>query len=369
MLKKKANQNKHKNYNTTTGHRVFLIEDMVTDNNGIEIIRDKKDTHQHTHNNTKKRDDIKSNNKSNNFNKHFSKEDFKRLPKKKKKRFGMVWFLFFIIFMAVFAYSIIMLIDWGIDSFAAKKEYESILSILNRGKDGNQTTSRNLGELLDISECDIDYALDDIENLNNIRQNLVTISELNDDFYSWVQISNTNVDYPVVQTDNNSEYLSKTYGGRENTKSGAIFADYRCSKDIDNVKHLVLYGHNMTDRTMFGSLKDFFNHDDRAWKLYNESTVRIYTLDAIYIYEPFSIYATTKFDNYVKQDFASENEWINFLIAIYDKGVYYGKKDMSSYIKADTHLITLSTCTNYSANYSQQRFVLHAILTNIILLN
>ena len=59
-------------------------------------------------------------------------------------------------------------------------------------------------------------------------------------------------EYPVVKGTNNSFYLNHCFD-KSNNSAGWIFADYR--NKFDNTdKNIVIYGHNMRDGSMFGSM-------------------------------------------------------------------------------------------------------------------
>ncbi|MCZ0704646.1 SrtB family sortase [Natronobacillus azotifigens] len=82
---------------------------------------------------------------------------------------------------------------------------------------------------------------------------------INKDYVGWINIEDTTVDYPVVKTGDNEFYLSHNFYKQEDF-AGAIFMDYRNSMDkLD--KNLILYGHNMKDGSMFGSLKNYLEED------------------------------------------------------------------------------------------------------------
>lgn len=356
-------KNRKKKKQTHKG--IYIIEDMVTDNNGIPIVSDDQTYRPQHHEAPKKSQPLQRKTKTSNFSSHFSGGSIEHIPpKKKKNRWSFFRVLLFLVFISGFVYSVGVLVDWSIDAMTAKNEYNDTLSMLKHKNDSN--VSKNIGDILDISNVSAGFPLDDITNIADIQDNLKTIAALNDDFYCWVQMTNTNIDYPVVKANDNAVYLNRTYGGRDGVKSGTIFADYRLSNNVSKTKNLVLYGHNMSNGTMFGMIPQLFKNDQRSWELFDSSIIRIYTLDSVYIYQPFSIYATTQYDNYVKQDFSKDSDWVSFLQSIYDKGLYNWKKDMRDYIKADTKIITFSTCTNYSAIHTQQRFVLHAVLLDVI---
>ena len=78
---------------------------------------------------------------------------------------------------------------------------------------------------------------------------------MNPDFVGWISISDTVVDYPVVQGRDNECYLSTTFNGSRNP-AGAIFMDYRCARGFYE-PICVLYGHNMRDGSMFAELNNY----------------------------------------------------------------------------------------------------------------
>jgi len=84
--------------------------------------------------------------------------------------------------------------------------------------------------------------------------------ELNPDFVGWLAIPGTAISYPVVRGADNSRYLRTTFSGAKNP-AGAIFMDSGCGKGFDAPVCMV-YGHNMRDKSMFGSLSNYL---DRAF--------------------------------------------------------------------------------------------------------
>lgn len=89
----------------------------------------------------------------------------------------------------------------------------------------------------------------------------------NEDVVGYIKISNTYVDYPVVQYDGedldengNDYYLHKDLYGNY-LESGTIFMDYRDVFEADESKqseNIVLYGHNMLNGTNLSAEKPFF---------------------------------------------------------------------------------------------------------------
>lgn len=78
---------------------------------------------------------------------------------------------------------------------------------------------------------------------------------INGDIVAWIQIPGIEVDYPVVQGEDNEHYLHYTFDGKENI-AGSIFLDYRNRADFTDGK-VILYGHNMQDGSMFSNLEKY----------------------------------------------------------------------------------------------------------------
>lgn len=84
---------------------------------------------------------------------------------------------------------------------------------------------------------------------------LLELQAINPDVQGWLTIDDTHVDYPVVQGENDMEYVNKDVYG-EFALSGAIFLSSLDSLDFDQGYHL-LYGHHMDNGGMFGDIVEF----------------------------------------------------------------------------------------------------------------
>lgn len=74
---------------------------------------------------------------------------------------------------------------------------------------------------------------------------------INPDTAGWIFVCGSDISYPIVQSHDNSRYLNYTFDGLRN-RSGAIFLDYRDRPDFLSLARV--YGHDMQDGSMFGSL-------------------------------------------------------------------------------------------------------------------
>ena len=174
------------------------------------------------------------------------------------------------------------------------------------------------------------------------------LKEQNNETVAWIKVNNTNIEYPVVKADNNNFYLNHSFDKRKNS-AGWIFADYR--NKFDNTdKNLVIYGHNMRDDSMFGSLKWVINED---W-YHNEDNkyITLITENETQVYEVFSVYQIEKEDYYIQTNFNTEKEFSEFIETIAKRS----KKDFNVDVNKEDNILTLSTC----ANNNKYRVVLHA---------
>lgn len=178
---------------------------------------------------------------------------------------------------------------------------------------------------------------------------MVSLYERNKHLVGWVQIDGTNVDYPVLQTPNEpdwiSYYLYRDFYGKDD-KHGSIYVREACDvfRPSDNI---VIYGHNMADFSMFGHLYQY--ESQNFYK--DHKLIRFDTLYERHTYEIFAVFHTSgsygvgypyhRFNDAKNQeefdDFVSQCKKLSF----YDTGITpeYGDK-----------LITLSTCDFHIEN-------------------
>lgn len=239
--------------------------------------------------------------------------------KKKTKKLNIILMCFFIILLF---YSGTKIVIWYVNNQNNKKITEEISQFVS-----------------------VDEAKEDNEEKYVI--DFEKLKEKNSDTVAWLKVNETNIEYPVVKTTNNDYYLSHNFN-KEYNLAGWIFADYKNKLDGTD-KNLVIYGHNMRDDSMFGSLKKVINEE---W--YNNEDNRYITLiieNETQIYEVFSVYQIEKEDYYIQTNFNTE-EFNTFAQTIKKRS----KKDFNVNISGEDNILTLSTC----ANNNKYRVVLHA---------
>lgn len=176
---------------------------------------------------------------------------------------------------------------------------------------------------------------------------------INDDYLFWISIPNTNINYPVVKSKDNEDYLYTNFINEPN-KGGSIFLDAGNSLDYMNDDNLVIHGHNMKDKSMFGSLSKFLTSE----YLSENKIIYIYLEDKILEYEVFSAYVTDGETFPYVYNFLNNDEFNNYLNLVISKSY----NSLNYFDDGKRNLLTLSTCTNATGN---KRTIVNAKLKNI----
>lgn len=180
-------------------------------------------------------------------------------------------------------------------------------------------------------------------------------SNVNEDIVGWVEIENTEINFPVVQAKDNKYYLTHTYI-KEDSKDGAIFLD----KDYDwNLpsSNFLIYGHNNLNGKMF---QELLKYESESY--YKEHpTIRFTTFQEDADYEIIAVFKSRVFYEdeqdvfrYYKFINAENEEDYNNYVSESKKASLY---DTGKTAEFGEQLLTLSTC-----EYSQEdgRFVIVA---------
>lgn len=264
---------------------------------------------------------------------------------RRKKGLYVFLIILLVIYIIYLLFSAIILLSWFIDSNQTQKITEE----LEENIIVEETKNSAKVELINppvTEESDYWYYI----KQNLLEVNFTELIQKNPDTVGWVQLSGTNINYPVVQTTNNSFYLSHSYN-KESNNAGWVFMDYRNNKeDFDN--NTIIYAHSRNDTTMFGSLKNVLT---TAW-LENRENHLVY-LSTPYentMWQVFSVYTIPSESYYITPKFETEEEYTTFLITLKNRSIY----DFNTELNINDKVLTLSTCQD---NYGN-RVVLHARL-------
>ena len=179
------------------------------------------------------------------------------------------------------------------------------------------------------------------------------LNEINPEVIGWIRIGALDRSYPVAQAKDNDFYLHRTFEKKDNF-AGCIFLNCDNSRFFSD-QNSIVYGHNMKNGSMFGTLKNF-----RDQKTYDKNPYFwIFTPKFIYQYQIFSCATVSKIGDPYRTRFLT-NDYEEFLKTCVEKS------------EVDTHgltptvkdrIVTLSTCTGNEST----RFIVQGMLRKIYL--
>lgn len=243
----------------------------------------------------------------------------------------------------------------------------SLFNIFLWNKD-NKANENNLKDIEENTEIKIVKDNDNTEFINKpldenddywyystfdlIDVDLKKLKEKNNDTIGWLNVNNTNINYPFVKSSDNDYYLHHSFDKSYNN-AGWVFLDYRNNKNLTD-KNNIIYGHHRVNNTMFTSLLNtlneswYTNKDNHIIRVSLENENSLWQIISVYKIPVESYYITTKFNN--------DNEFITFLDTISKRSIY----NFNYNVNKDDKILTLSTC--YDDN---TRVVVHAKLIKI----
>ena len=236
-----------------------------------------------------------------------------------KEIFLNILILLFIIILII---SIVYIAKWFVDN----KENEEI----------SDKVSEAIIEINENKDEEIEYKVD-----------FVKLKEINNQIVAYLKVNGTKIEYAVVQAKDNSYYLRRNLDKKYNI-GGSIFMDYKNKLDGTD-KNIVIYGHNMKNDSMFGTLKNILKEE---WYNNEENyIINLTTEKEEKKYKVFSVYKIKTEDYYIDTEF-KENEFEKFINTLKDRSI----KDFGTEIDEQDNILTLSTCADNNA----YRIVLHA---------
>lgn len=273
--------------------------------------------------------------------------DFEYKPKKviKKRRRLKKWVLIVIIIILGFtaSFNILRLLDWNKDN---NKTNDNINKISNtKTEEIKDDENTELISTPDDKESDYWYYI----TFPLIKVDFTELIKKNEDTVGWINVNNTNINYPVVQSTDNNYYLTHSYDKKEN-EAGWVFLDYRNNKDFTS-KNNIIYAHSRLDKTMFGSLSKVLK---QSWyKDKSNHIIRLSTPTEDSLWQIFSVYVIKEETYYITTSWPSDTEYLDFLNTIKERSKY----NFNTELNTNDKILTLSTC--YS---DTERTVVHAKL-------
>ena len=269
----------------------------------------------------------------------------KKNQRKKKKNTTWIFVILFSIFISIIVFCLIKIFIWGKDNKDTSKVINDITNAVNVTLRDDDDNTELVNDTNEEETSDYWYYI----KFPLIDVDITELKEKNSDTVGWINLNNTNINYPFVQTKDNSYYLNHSFDKKYN-EAGWVFLDYRNNNDLNN-KNTILYAHSRLDKTMFGSLSKVLKS---SW--YNNKDnhiIRLSTDTENTLWQIFSVYKIPEESYYITTNFNNNEEYNKFLNTIKQRSIH----NFNTNLDTNDKILTLSTC--YS---DTERTVVHAKL-------
>lgn len=224
----------------------------------------------------------------------------------------------------------------GINEYKALEQYVEVVD--NMKPTQKEETEEDAEEVVKESVIPVSLQID-----------YAQLKTINEDFVGWIYYEPLELSYPIVRGNDNEYYTHYTFENESNS-SGAIFMDFLNRPNFEDF-NTIIYGHNMRNGTMFGSLKKLLNDNSIIEK---NPYFYIFTEDRAFMYEIASVYITNS-ESATYDLIETEEDQSNYIE--YIKGVSTWSWDKE--IVPQDKIVTLSTCHGL---HSTNRTVVHGVL-------
>lgn len=278
--------------------------------------------------------------------KHASFKDMKKFYVKdnKKEKNRMLYMIISLIFIITFLLSGYKILLWHMDNKKTDKSVDRINDIVVVDQIEDNDNMSLISEEDDKNNPYWYYIKFPLINVN-----INKLKDINKDTVGWLNVNNTNINYPFVKTSNNDYYLNHSFDKSYN-EAGWIFLDYRNDKSLSD-RNNIIYAHSRLDKTMFGSLSKVLKSSWYSNK--DNHIIRVSLENENSLWQIFSVYKIKEESYYITTYFKDDKSYISFLDKLKSRSLY----DFKTNLNKDDKILTLSTC--YS---DTERTVVHARL-------
>lgn len=224
-----------------------------------------------------------------------------------------------------------------------EEEKQQSTEDVNQAEGNNQNSTRNDGN--------VDNQENEEQGENVVTERMLKVEKLqekNEDIVGWIEIEDTNINYPVLQGEDNEYYLTHNYK-KETSQKGSIFLTKDYDWDLPST-NLLIYGHNIMNGQMFQNLLKFA--DEEFYK--EHPVIRFTTQNEDKEYEIISAFKSRVFykseqNVFRYYDFVNaenEEEYNEFVKNAKEASLY----DIGKTAEYGDQLITLITCSYHTTD-------------------
>ena len=178
------------------------------------------------------------------------------------------------------------------------------------------------------------------EDKDYLSKRFSELSKTNNETVAYVYAPGTQLDEPVVQTNDNETYLDKTFEGGHQPYLGTVFMDMDNKKDFSD-RLTWLFGHargsKVGDHRMFNDV----NFYDKQEFMDKHKYVVIETPERKYYYEAAFLSIVPETTSFYRLDFENDEDFLNQLTNVKKDAA---TKNDSVKLKGSDKYLVLSTC-------------------------
>lgn len=260
----------------------------------------------------------------------------------KKKKWKLSTILLLLIGIGLIITALVLLIPPLLDRKQANDTYEEL-----------KETNVIVEESVSIKEQEGEKGEETGENnkdswwYEDVEIDIAGLQEINEDIMGWIRFDSIEIiSYPVLYSGDDEAYLKTDIYGNKSS-AGCIFIEGANSPDLLDC-HTIIYGHNMKNGSMFGSLKKY-----KEESFYEENQYfTIYLRDTAYRYQIFAYRDVPDYHSVYTVGFLPDETFQQFVNEM-RAGSY---KDTGIEVSKEDQVVTLSTCSA-----ARERFVIHAV--------
>lgn len=179
----------------------------------------------------------------------------------------------------------------------------------------------------------------------------------NPDIYAWIYIPGTKVNYPVLQHPTDDVYYLNYNIDGSKGYPGCIYSEKTYTAKDFSDSNTVLYGHNMKNGTMFGSLHKY---EDRGF--FDENPyIYVYTSERLLCYRIFAAYEHGNEHLLYNHNFDDSDSFVWYFEDVMEERNMTNNFLEDIQLTGNERIITLSTCINNKPN---KRYLVQGVLLN-----
>ena len=182
-----------------------------------------------------------------------------------------------------------------------------------------------------------------------------SLLQINPDVIGWIYVEGTDISYPIMYSGDDEAYLRTSIDGKHAT-AGSIFLEGYNLPDFSD-SHNIIYGHNMRNLSMFGTLK-FYKSDVEYYD--NHRYFQIITPEEKMRFEIFSYFDTEAASWVYAVPYSDSKEFGEYIAKLLQNS-YINMETESISVSSSDKIVTLSTCST-----TGMRFTLHGVLQETV---